>query len=251
MTTSLTAAASIVALALAFAPAAKAAELKVLAGGALTGVLGDLGPKFEQASGHKLTIKFAATPDLIKAATSGEPFDVGVTPVDVFKNAEAKAKFAPGPTVDIARVGFGVAVKAGAAKPDVSTPEALKQTLLKAKSVALLPASAAGAYVAKVIERLGVTKEVDAKALKLTAPAAVPQAVAKGDAEIAVFLTNVLTAPGVELAGQFPGDLQQDLVFTAAPSAGTKETAAAKAFIDFLQTPASKATIKAKGMKAG
>ncbi len=251
MTTSLTAAASLVGLALAFAPAAKAAELKVLAGGALTGVLGELGPRFERESGHKLTIQFAATPDLIKAATSGAPFDLGVTPVDVFKNAEARASFAPAPTVNIARVGFGVAVKAGAPKPDVSTPEALKTTLLKAKSIALLPESAAGAYVTKVIERLGVSAEVNAKAVKQTSPAGVPGAVVNGDAEIGVFLTNVLTAPGVELAGNFPGDLQQDLVFAGALSANTKEAAAAKAFIDFLQTPASVATIKAKGMKAG
>lgn len=251
MTTPLAAAASIVGLALAFAPAAKAAELKVLAGGSLTGVLGELGPKFEQASGHKLIIKFAGTPELIKAATSGEPFDLGVTPVDVYKNAEARAKFAAAPTVDIARVGFGIAVKAGAAKPDVSTPEALKQTLLKAKSIALVPESAAGAYVAKVIERLGVAAEVNAKTVKQSSPAGVPQAVAKGDAEIGVFLTNVLAAPGVEIAGDFPGDLQQDLVFAAAVAAGTQNAAAAKAFIDFLQTPAAKAAIKAKGMKAG
>lgn len=250
MTSSLTAAASILGLALAFAPGARAAELKVLAGGALTGVLGELGPAFEKASGHKLSIKFAATPDLIKLATSGEPFDAGVTPVDVFKNAEAKAKFA-GATIDIARVGFGVAVKAGAVKPDISTPEALKQTLLKAKSIALLPESAAGAYVSKVIERLGVTKEVNAKAVKQTSPVGVPAAVVKGDAEIGVFLTNVLTAPGVDIAGPFPGDLQQGLVFVGAVSAGTKDAAAAKAFIEFLQTPAAKATIAAKGMKAG
>jgi molybdate transport system substrate-binding protein len=228
----------------------QAAELKVLAGGALTGVLGDLGPKFERDTGHKLVIKFAATPDLIKAATS-EPFDLGVTPVDVFQNAAARAKFAPGPTVNIARVGFGVAVKAGAPKPDIATPEAFKAALLNAKSIAVLPASAAGAYVTKVFERLGIAAQMDAKALKQTAPAGVPQAVAKGDAELGVFLTNVLTAPGVELAGQFPGDLQNDLVFVAAPSASTKEQAAAKAFIDYLQTPASQATIKAKGMKAG
>lgn len=228
----------------------QAAELKILAGGALTGVLGDLGPKFERDTGHKLTIKFAATPDLIKAATA-EPFDLGVTPVDVFQNADARAKFAAEPTINIARVGFGVAVKAGAPKPDVSTPEAFKAALLNAKSIAVLPASAAGAYVTKVFERLGIAAQMDAKAQKQTAPAGVPQAVAKGDAELGVFLTNVLTAPGVELAGSFPGDLQNDLVFAAALAANTKEQAAAKAFIDYLQTPASQATIKAKGMKAG
>jgi len=229
----------------------QAAELKILAGGALTGVLGDLAPKFERETGHKLVIQFGATPDLIKAATSGAPFDLGVAPVDVFQNAEARATFAPGPTINITRVGFGVAVKAGAPKPDIGTPEAFKAALLNAKSIAVLPASAAGAYVTKVFERLGIAKEMDAKALKQTAPAGVPQAVAKGDAEIGVFLTNVMTAPGVELAGNFPGDLQQDLVFTAAVAAQTSNAAAAKAFIDFLQSPASVVTIKAKGMKAG
>lgn len=228
----------------------KATELKVLAGGALTGVLGELGPAFERDSGHKLTIQFAATPDLIKAATSG-PFDVGVTPIDVMQNEGARATFAAGQPVTIARAGFGVAVKAGAPKPDVSTPEALKATLLKAKSVAVLPASAAGSYVTKVFERLGVAAEVDAKAVKQTSPAGVPGAVAKGDAELGVFLTNVLTAPGVEIAGPFPGDLQNDLVFVGALSAGTKEADAAKAFLAYLQTPASQEIIKKKGMKAG
>jgi molybdate transport system substrate-binding protein len=198
-----------------------------------------------------LSIQFAATPDLIKAATSGAPFDVGVTPVDVFQNAEARAKFAPGATVNVARVGFGVAVKAGAAKPDISTPDAFKATLLKARSVSVLPASAAGSYVTKVFERLGIAAEMDAKAVKQSAPPAVPAAVAKGDAELGVFLTNVLTAPGVEVVGPFPGDLQNDLVFAAALSADTRNAAAAQAFIDFLRTPAAIDIIKKKGMKPG
>jgi molybdate transport system substrate-binding protein len=237
-------------LALIAAPLAHAAELKVIAGGAMTGSLKELAPKFEAASGHKLSIRFAATPQLIKMATSGQPFDVAVVPVDVYKNAEAKAKFADGPTVDIARVGFGVAIKAGAPKPDVSTAAALKDTLIRAKSIALLPESAAGAYVAKVVERLGVTEAVNAKAVKQTAPAGIPQAVANGDAELGLFLTNVLIAPGVELAGPFPGELQQELVFAAAVAADSKE-AAAKAFIDYLRTPEAKAIFKAKGVTPG
>jgi molybdate transport system substrate-binding protein len=237
-------------LAMAVAPVAgaRAAELKVLAGGAMTASLKELGPRFERATGHKLTIHFAGTPELIKQATS-TPFDLGVVPVDVMKDAAAKAKFAPG--IDIARVGYGVAVRAGAAKPEVGTPDALKATLLKAQSVALFAESAAGAYVLKTFDRLGIGEAMKAKIKAQANPGQIPEAVAKGDAELGVFLTNVLMAPGVELAGPFPADLQQDLVFTGALATDTKEADAAKALIDYLRTPEAAAVIKAKGMTPG
>jgi molybdate transport system substrate-binding protein len=246
----LTVAASMLGLALVLSSMAEAAELKVLAGGSMTGPLNELAPQFERASGHKLTIHFDSTPNLIKLATSS-PFDLGVVPVDVFKNAEAKARFASGPTTNIARVGYGVIVRAGAPKPDVGTPDALKKTLLDAKSVTLLPASAAGAYVLSVFERLGIGEAMKAKTVPQTSTGEIAKTVAKGDAELGVFLINVLMAPGVELAGPFPAELQNDLVFTAAVAADTKEAEAAKAFIAFLQTPAATAVIKAKGMNPG
>jgi molybdate transport system substrate-binding protein len=226
----------------------QAAELRVLAGGSMTGVLNELGPQFERASGHKLVIHFDSTPNLIKLAT-GEPFDLGVVPVDLFKDAAAKARF--GPTINIARVGYGVAIRAGAPKPDVSTPDALKKTLLDAKSIAFLPASAAGAYVSSVFERLGIGDAMKAKTKVQTSTTAIAEAVASGDAELGVFLVNVLKAPGVELAGSFPAELQQELVFTAGVAADSKEATAAKTFIDFLTTPAAIAAIKAKGMNPG
>jgi molybdate transport system substrate-binding protein len=244
---------SILTLAMVLAPlaGARAAELKILAGGSMTANLNELGPQFERASGHKLTIVFDSTPNLIKAVTSGAPFDLGVVPVDVFKDAAARARFASGPTTDIARVGYGVAVRAGAPKPDISTPDALKQTLLKAQSIAFLPESAAGAYVLRVFARLGIAEAMAAKTKVQIAPSEIAKAVARGDAELGVFLTNVLIAPGVELAGAFPAELQQDLVFAAAVAADTKEAAAAKAFIDFLHTPEAAAALKAKGMTPG
>jgi molybdate transport system substrate-binding protein len=246
-------AAALLTLAMTLAPlaGARAAELKILAGGSMTASLNELGLQFERASGHKLTIVFDSTPNLIKAATSGAPFDLGVVPVDVFKDAAARARFASGPTIDIARVGYGVAIRAGAPKPDISTPDALKQTLLKAQSIAFLPESAAGAYVLRVFERLGIAEAMKAKTKAQATTGEIAKAVARGDAELGVFLTNVLIAPGVELAGAFPAELQQDLVFAAAVAADTKETAAAKAFIDFLQTPAAAAVLKAKGMTPG
>jgi molybdate transport system substrate-binding protein len=246
----LTAAASMLGLALVLSPMAEAAELKILAGGSMTGPLNELAPPFERATGHKLTIHFDSTPNLIKLATSA-PFDLGIVPVDVFKDAAAKARFASGPTLDIARVGYGVAVRAGAPKPDVSTPDALKKTLLDAQSVAFLPASAAGAYVSSVFERLGIGEAMKEKTKAQTATGDIAKAVAKGDAELGVFLINVLMAPGVELAGPFPAELQNDLVFTSAVAADTKEAEAAKAFITYLKSPDAAAVIKANGMEPG
>jgi len=229
----------------------QAAELKVIAGGSMTASMNALAAPFEKASGHKLSIHFDSTPNIIARVNSGTPFDVVVVPVDVFKDAAAKARFAPGPTVDIARVGYGVIVRAGAPKPDLSTPDAFKKSLLAAPSIAFLPASAAGAYVTKVFERLGIGEEMKAKTKVQAAPAQIAPAVAKGEAELGVFLTNVLVAPGVELVGPFPGELQQELVFTSAVAADTKEADAAKALIDYLRTQEATAIIKAAGMTPG
>jgi molybdate transport system substrate-binding protein len=252
-TSSLTAAASILGLALVLSPIAhvQAAELQILAGGAMAGPLRELAAPFESASGHTLVFRFGTTPELIKLAMTGGPFDLAVVPREVFKDAAAQAQFASGPTTDIARVGLGVAVRSGAPKPDISTPEALKQTLLTAQSIATIPASAAGAQVLRVFENLGISEAMQAKIKAQTGPAQIVEVVAKGEVELGVFLVNVLTAPGVDLVGPFPAELQQEVVFTAAVAANTTEAAAAKAFITYLTTPAATAVIKAKGMHPG
>jgi molybdate transport system substrate-binding protein len=229
----------------------QAAELKVIAGGSMTASMNAIAPAFEKATSHKLVTHFDSTPNIITRVNSGTPFDVVVVPVDVFKDAAAKARFAPGPAIDIARVGYGIIVRAGAPKPDISTPDAFKKALLAAPSIAYLPASAAGAYVTKVFERIGIGEEMKAKTKVQASPAAIAPAVAKGEAEIGVFLTNVLSAPGVDLVGPFPGDLQQELVFASAIAADTKEGDAAKALIDYLRSSAGKDIIKAAGMTPG
>src|ERR1700720_1499732 len=116
----LSAAASMLCLALVLFPIAnvRAAELQILAGGAMTGPLGELATQFESATGHKLVFRFGTTPELIKLATSGGPFDLAVVPREVFRDAAAQAQFAPGPTTDIGRVGLGIAVRSGAPKPN-------------------------------------------------------------------------------------------------------------------------------------
>ena len=169
----------------------------------------------------------------------------------VWHNVPFESRFIAMSTAQHLFVGYGVIVRAGAPKPDISTPDAFKKALLAAPSVAFLPASAAGAYVTKVFERLGISEEMKAKTKVQATPAQIAPAIAKGEAELGVFLTNVLVAPGVELVGPFPGDLQQELVFTSAVAADTKEAEAANALSDYLRTPAATALIKAAGMTPG
>jgi molybdate transport system substrate-binding protein len=225
-----------------------AAELRLLAGGAMTTVWADIKPKFEEASGHKLDIFFGTTPNLIKEATSGKAFDLAVVPVDVLKDAAARAKFVAGPTIDIAYVGLGLAVRSGAQKPNIATADALKATLLNASSIASIPESATGYSIARVFDRLGITEQMQAKMKAQPNPAQVVAVVAKGDVELGVFLINVLTAPGLDVVGPFPDELQENVVFTAALATDTQQAAAAKALIDYLKGPAAIAAIKAKGM---
>src|SRR5690349_10682249 len=173
---------------------AKASELKLIAGGSLAGLFKQLGPQFEQASGHTLSIHFDSTPNIISRINAGTPFDAVVVPIDTFRDVGAKSHLAE-PAINIARVGYGVIVRAGAPKPDLSTADSFKKALLAVPSVASVPASAAGAYIGKVYERLGIAEEMKAKTKAQAAPTAIAPAVAKGEADYGIFLTNVFNAP--------------------------------------------------------
>lgn len=214
----------------------------------MTAPLRELAAQFESAAGHKLVFRFGTTPELIKLATTGGPFDLAVVPQDVLKDASARARFASGPTTDVARVGLGVAVRSGAPKPDISTPNALKQTLLDAQSIATIPASATGTQLLRVFDVLGISDAMKPKIRAQPTPAQIVQSVASGESELAVFLMNVITSPGLDVVGPFPAALQQEVVFTAAVAANAKEADAAKAFIAYLTTPAAAAVLKARGM---
>ena len=224
-------------------------SVRVIAGGGISNVLQELGPQFERASGHTLTITYDGTPAIVRRFNAGEAFDLVVIPQQAYFNPAAPARLAPAPTVDIARVGVGLGVREGAAIPDISTAEALKATLTNAKSITMVPESANGAHILAVFERLGIGEAMKAKMLVQTDPLALGPALARGDAEIGLYVTNLLLAPGIVLVGEFPAELNTTLTFTAGLSADAAQPEAAKAFIAHLTTPAAAALIKAKGME--
>ena len=230
---------------------AQAAELQVLAGAGIRVPLNEIATQFEKANGHKVVIRYGTAPELIKMATTGGPFDLGVFPADVFKDQATRAQFTPGSMPQVARIGVGVAVPAGAPKPDISTPEALKQTLLKARSIASIPASATGAYLSTVYERLGIAEEVKARMKAQPEPQQIPVAIGKGEAELAVFILNVLIDPRLDVVGPLPVELQRETVYMAGVAAGARDPTAAKEFITYLMSPDGAAVIKAKGMTPG
>ncbi len=233
--------------------AAQPAEIKVLSVNAIQTVMEDLGPKFERATRHKLVITFATLGGAVKLVEGGETADVIIIPRQGIDDLVKDTKVDGGSVTVIARSGLGVAVRKGASKPDVSSAEALKHTLLAAKSITYSdPANggASGIHFAKVLERLGIVNEIKPKTFLAKPGDETAVWVANGKAEIGVHQIQVLrSVTGVEIVGPLPRDLQDTIVFAAAMMRGTKSAEASKALVDFLRTPEAAAVIIAKGME--
>ena len=235
---------------------AGAAEIKVLSAVVMRPVLGDLAVEFERTTGHKVTIDFATAGVLRNRIQGGEMADVTILPKPAMDALLKEAKVIPGSEVILARGTVGVAVRAGAPKPDISSVEGFKRSLLAAKSIVYAdPAQggASGIHFARVLEHLGIAEQMKPKT-KLIASAGAAEVVVKGEAEIAVSGTmDLLSVPGAEFVGPLPAELQNttDFVYFAAILVGTKDADAAKALIKHLLAPAAARTIKAKGMEPG
>ncbi len=236
--------------------AAGAAEIKVMSTLAMQPIMEDLGPKFERATGHRLAITFTTLGVVVKRVQDGESADVVIIPQQGIDGFVKAGKAAAGSVAVVALSGIGVVVRQGALKPDISSAEALRSTLLAAKSIAYTdPArgGTTGVHFAKVLERLGIASEIKPKTVfpKTAGGGAVGALVASGEAEIGVQqIPELIPVAGIEIVGPLPGDLQNTLVFAAAIMADTKEAEAGRALISFLRTPEAAAVIKAKGMES-
>ena len=235
--------------------AAEAAEIKVLSALAMMPVMEDLGPKFERATGHKLAITFATVGEAVKRVQGGETVDVAILPRQGIDTFVKDGKAAAADVTVVATSGNGVAVRKGSAKPDISSPEALKRTLLAAKSISYthpMHGGTSGPHIIAVLERLGIADAMKPKTIfpQAAGGAAVGALVASGEAEIGLQqIQELVPVAGIEIVGPLPGDLQNRLPFAATVMAGARDVDASNALVKFLRTPESAAVIKAKGME--
>jgi molybdate transport system substrate-binding protein len=231
---------------------AAGAEIKVLTAGAFKQVLLALLPDFERTSGHKVTVANDTVGALTKRIAGGETFDLAVLTPKAVDDLAKEGKFVAGSRVNLARVGVGVVVKDGTPKPDISSVAAFKQALLAAKSVAYIDPAAGGSsgiYVAGLLDKLGIAGEVKPKA-KLIPGGAVAEHVAKGEAELGIHqISEILPVKGVTLVGPLPAEIQNYTVYAAGIGAHAKQSAAAKALLKTLTSPAAAEVLKSKGME--
>ncbi len=230
----------------------RAAEIKVLASNGVREALQELAPAFERATGNKLVITFGLAAALKRQIEAGEAFDLAILTSAGIDDLAKQGKVDAASRAAIARSGVGIGIKKGGPRPDIGTPDALKRTLLSAKSISWAKEGASGVYFAGLLERMGIAEQMKPKVVLAPSGAVVGKLVAGGEVQFGVILVNeLMAAPGVEVLGPLPAELQNYTVFHAGVGVGSKDSSAAKALIKFLTTPAAGAVFKAKGQEAG
>jgi len=241
---------------------ARATDITFLCAAALESWMVEVIPEFQRTSGYKVKPTFQIINVITERVRKGEAADLAIVSPQQWQDLQEERKLDPGVRVVIAKVGFGVFVKKGAAKPDISSVEAFKRAFLNAGSIASFnPAGRGptGIYQARIFEQLGISADIKPKIKYASAPrpnqvvsAPLFELVADGDAEIGLaMISETLQSPGVDLVGPVPADIQNFTIFMTVIPANAKEPAAAKALIDFLTSPKATSILKSKGLEGG
>lgn len=233
---------------------ALAAEIKVMSSGGFHSALDALAPEFEKATGHKVTKVYGASMGAVPTAVPnrlarGETADLVIIAGEMIDKLIEEGKLRPGSRTDLVFSRIGVAVREGAPKPDISTPEAVKAMLLAAPSIAYSD-SASGVYVSsQLFRRLGIADEVTPKAAKVPSTRRVAQVVAAGEAAVGFQqISEILNIPGATLVGPLPEPIQLVTSFSAAMPVTAEQPEVAKAFVAFLTAPAAWPVIRSMGL---
>lgn len=230
---------------------ASAAEIKVLSSNAAQAMLKDAAPLFEKQTGHKVVLGFGTSQQVAKRISDGESADLVVITPEAIDQLVKQNKLQAGSRIDIARSLVGIAVKKGAPKPDIKTPEALKKTLLAAKTVTFsAPSTGAtsGVHTEKMFERLGIAAEMKPKYV-LGDGNSTTLIVMRGEAEMAIQQISALKPYDVDVVGPLPDELQYVTILSAGLGTAPKSPETVQAFIKFLGSPEGVAVIKSVGLE--
>jgi molybdate transport system substrate-binding protein len=240
------------------------AEITFLCAAAIESWMIEVIPQFEKFSGHTVKPTFLIINDIAERVRKGDGADLAVVSPPLWETLRGERKLDPDVRIAIAKVGYGVFVKKGAARPDISSVEALQRTFLNARSIAFFPTGPTGAsrgptgaYQVRLFDQLGISAEIKQKIVRSgaarpgqVASAAIFELVASGGAEIGVaMISEILQAPGVDFVGPVPSEVRDFIVFTTGIPTIAREPGAAKALIAFLTSPSSASILKSKGLE--
>ena len=225
------------------------AALKVFSSSSMRPVLEELVPVFERASGQKVAAAYDAANLILRRISDGETADLAILAGTAIDELINQGRIIAASRIDVARSGIGLAVRAGAAKPDISSVAAFKRALLDARTVAFTTAGASGVYFSGLIGQLGIAAQIEAKAR--TRPAGlIGELVVSGEAEVAVQqIPELLAVDGIDLVGPLPPELHRYIMLSAGIFSDTQQRAGAQELLEFLATPAAVRVMSAKGME--
>ncbi len=229
----------------------QAAEIKLLASSAMKDAYLELIPQFEKATGHKISAAWSSTPDVQNRIAAGEAADLVILGDNGTEELIKRGKLTPGSRINFAKSGIGIAVRAGTPKPDISSADAVKKSVLAAKSVAF-SAGASGIYLVSMFQKLGISDEVKSKTATVKPGEPVGEVVARGEAEIGFHqLSELIPAKGIQILGPLPAEIQNITVYSGGIHSETKESDAATALVKFLTAPTAALIIKKHGLEPG
>ncbi len=228
---------------------AGAAEIQVMSSLAIREAYLELVPRFESQTKHKVVTSWVGMVDILKRVKGGETTDLIIGSAAALDELTKAGKIVPASRSDLVKSGVGVAVRAGAPRPDISSGEAVKRALLKARSIAY-SSGPSGVYLTGLFERWGIASELKPKITQTPPGVAVGGVVARGDAEIGFQqVSELLPVAGIDYIGPLPPDIQVITVFSGGVHVAARQPAAAKELIKFLASPAAAPVIKRKGME--
>jgi molybdate transport system substrate-binding protein len=228
-----------------------AAEIKVLASGATKEAYVEVVPQFEKISGHKVVTTWTGSANIKKQIAAGEVYDLVIVGGPVIDAFIQQGKVVAGSRVDLMKSGVGVGVRAGAPKPDISSSEALKKTVLAAKSIGY-STGPSGDYVVSLFERMGIADQVKPKLKQVPSGTRIGTFITSGEAEIGFQqISELIEVPGVDYLGPLPPEVQKITVFSAGIHSGATQQEAAKELVKFLTAPTAVTAIKKHGMEPG